>query len=517
MLRPKRPHTPSMPSLPHPARRGAGVRPRAGLAVRKPARRRHAGQRRTAPAIATASGDRRPRRSAAPDQRATARQQRGAIQRRRQCRRCRHHGHDRHGGQRRQSRRRGQGDADAKSGDRPPDGDDAKPASDGKPTDGLTTGRSAAAASDQHRRLPSPRSRPRPARRAAALPHAAVSAGGRCQHVRRRCAPCLTRTPCRRSRLTRGEPATFAAAPDGAAHAQPADGTQADPTRRQPPRPHAAIAARRPRSTPLRRRKAKPAELAAAQADADKAADDANSPGQGSFRSRMPTASRSRPADADKHAARARPRRSRGRSHITPRTRKRRPRSPPTPAPPRRKRQPTPAAGRSTAPSHNACAGGRKPGRRRAPAPQAAAIPLAGVAIEIASKALAGKNHFEIRLDPPELGRIEVRLDVDRDGNVTSRLIADRSDTLDLLRRDAAGLERALAGCRPEDLRQRPAILAARPDRPAASSKPTAAPTPRGSWWKTKRWPRSTRRHATTAASPDSGGGIDIQCLRNRP
>jgi flagellar hook-length control protein FliK len=76
--------------------------------------------------------------------------------------------------------------------------------------------------------------------------------------------------------------------------------------------------------------------------------------------------------------------------------------------------------------------------------PQAAAVPLAGVAIEIASKALAGKNRFEIRLDPPELGRIEVRLDVDRDGNVTSRLTVDRADTLDLLRRDASGLERAL-------------------------------------------------------------------------
>jgi chemotaxis protein MotD len=78
------------------------------------------------------------------------------------------------------------------------------------------------------------------------------------------------------------------------------------------------------------------------------------------------------------------------------------------------------------------------------PGPQPAAIPLSGVAIEIAGKALAGKNRFEIRLDPPELGRIDVRLDVDRDGNVTSRLTVDRPDTLDLLRRDAAGLERAL-------------------------------------------------------------------------
>jgi flagellar hook-length control protein FliK len=76
--------------------------------------------------------------------------------------------------------------------------------------------------------------------------------------------------------------------------------------------------------------------------------------------------------------------------------------------------------------------------------PQPVAIPLSGVAVEIAGKALAGKNRFEIRLDPPELGRIDVRLDVDRDGNVTSRLTVDRPDTLDLLRRDATGLERAL-------------------------------------------------------------------------
>lgn len=77
-------------------------------------------------------------------------------------------------------------------------------------------------------------------------------------------------------------------------------------------------------------------------------------------------------------------------------------------------------------------------------APLAPSVPLAGLAIDIAGKALEGKNRFEIRLDPPELGRIEVRLDVDRDGNVTSRLTVDRADTLDLLRRDASGLERAL-------------------------------------------------------------------------
>jgi flagellar hook-length control protein FliK len=80
-------------------------------------------------------------------------------------------------------------------------------------------------------------------------------------------------------------------------------------------------------------------------------------------------------------------------------------------------------------------------------------VPLAGVAIEIASKAVAGKNHFDIRLDPPELGRIEVRLDVGRDGSISSHVIADRKDTLDLLQRDASGLQRAFedAGLKTSD------------------------------------------------------------------
>ncbi len=77
-------------------------------------------------------------------------------------------------------------------------------------------------------------------------------------------------------------------------------------------------------------------------------------------------------------------------------------------------------------------------------APTAAAVPIEGVAVEIAAKASEGKHSFEIRLDPPELGRIHVRLDVDRNGELTSRVVADRQDTLDLLRREAPQLERAL-------------------------------------------------------------------------
>jgi chemotaxis protein MotD len=79
--------------------------------------------------------------------------------------------------------------------------------------------------------------------------------------------------------------------------------------------------------------------------------------------------------------------------------------------------------------------------RADAPAPP---IPITGLAVEIAARAVAGRHRFEIRLDPPELGRIDVRLDIDRHGAVTSRLLVDRPETLDLLRRDAAQIERAL-------------------------------------------------------------------------
>ena len=72
------------------------------------------------------------------------------------------------------------------------------------------------------------------------------------------------------------------------------------------------------------------------------------------------------------------------------------------------------------------------------------AVPIAGLAVEIVARAQDGSKRFEIRLDPPELGRIDVRLDVDQAGKVTSRLVVERAETLDLLRRDAPQLERAL-------------------------------------------------------------------------
>ena len=73
-----------------------------------------------------------------------------------------------------------------------------------------------------------------------------------------------------------------------------------------------------------------------------------------------------------------------------------------------------------------------------------APVPLSGLAVEIAASATAGKSHFEIRLDPADLGRIDVRIDVDRNGQVTSHLTVERPETLSMLRQDAPQLQQAL-------------------------------------------------------------------------
>lgn len=82
-----------------------------------------------------------------------------------------------------------------------------------------------------------------------------------------------------------------------------------------------------------------------------------------------------------------------------------------------------------------------------------AAVPLNGLAVQIAATAQTGKSRFEIRLDPAELGRIDVRLDVDRQGQVTSHLTVEKPETLAMLRQDAPQLQRALqdAGLKTSD------------------------------------------------------------------
>ena len=64
--------------------------------------------------------------------------------------------------------------------------------------------------------------------------------------------------------------------------------------------------------------------------------------------------------------------------------------------------------------------------------------------MEIAAKSQSGAKQFDIRLDPPELGRVEVRLSIDATGKASAHLSADQPQTLTLLQKDAPVLTRAL-------------------------------------------------------------------------
>jgi flagellar hook-length control protein FliK len=78
-----------------------------------------------------------------------------------------------------------------------------------------------------------------------------------------------------------------------------------------------------------------------------------------------------------------------------------------------------------------------------APAPHQAPN-LESLAVNIAAKSQGGAKQFDIRLDPPELGRVEVRLSIDATGKAEAHLTADQPQTLDLLQKDAPALTRAL-------------------------------------------------------------------------
>jgi flagellar hook-length control protein FliK len=69
---------------------------------------------------------------------------------------------------------------------------------------------------------------------------------------------------------------------------------------------------------------------------------------------------------------------------------------------------------------------------------------LPQLAFELVRQVNEGNSRFQLRLDPPELGRIDVRLDIDKAGQVNARLVVEKSETLDLMQRDQRALERAL-------------------------------------------------------------------------
>lgn len=79
--------------------------------------------------------------------------------------------------------------------------------------------------------------------------------------------------------------------------------------------------------------------------------------------------------------------------------------------------------------------------------PQAAtgqAVPVTALAVEITRQAMNGNTKFDIRLDPPELGRLNVRLEMDASGQTRTHMIVERAETLEMLLTDSRSLERAL-------------------------------------------------------------------------
>jgi chemotaxis protein MotD len=66
------------------------------------------------------------------------------------------------------------------------------------------------------------------------------------------------------------------------------------------------------------------------------------------------------------------------------------------------------------------------------------------LAVNIATKFQDGQKHFDIRLDPADLGRVDVRLSVDDAGKAQATLSVEKPQTLELLQKDSSHLARAL-------------------------------------------------------------------------
>ncbi|MEN0653728.1 MULTISPECIES: flagellar hook-length control protein FliK [Hyphobacterium] len=83
---------------------------------------------------------------------------------------------------------------------------------------------------------------------------------------------------------------------------------------------------------------------------------------------------------------------------------------------------------------------------QNAQGPRLPANAAPGLAAHIVRNFHQGQRQFEIRMDPPELGRVEVKLHVNsNDNRVHAVLSAERPETLADLQRSARELERALA------------------------------------------------------------------------
>ncbi|MBM3515468.1 MAG: hypothetical protein FJX59_17405, partial [Alphaproteobacteria bacterium] len=78
------------------------------------------------------------------------------------------------------------------------------------------------------------------------------------------------------------------------------------------------------------------------------------------------------------------------------------------------------------------------------PAPTTPQEVIEQIKVNITRAAKAGVDRVTIQLKPEELGRIEVTLEMSQDGKVKATIAAENPATLELLKADARGMERAL-------------------------------------------------------------------------
>jgi flagellar hook-length control protein FliK len=78
------------------------------------------------------------------------------------------------------------------------------------------------------------------------------------------------------------------------------------------------------------------------------------------------------------------------------------------------------------------------------PSPTAATAAHEQIAVQIAHAVHEGNDRLVVQLRPQSLGRIRIELEVAPDNRVIAVIGVERQETLDLLQRDARGLERAL-------------------------------------------------------------------------
>ena len=82
-----------------------------------------------------------------------------------------------------------------------------------------------------------------------------------------------------------------------------------------------------------------------------------------------------------------------------------------------------------------------------APPPKAPVPPRAvatQIAVQIQKAVGQGTDNISIKLNPPELGRVDVKLEITSQGRVVAHIAAEKPETLEMLQRDARGLQQAL-------------------------------------------------------------------------